>query len=124
MTSPRVVMATNVTSIVPTPGDEGRRRPTWRTPASAVIATPWDVSRRGCPCCCAVAPGPSERLLTELNDTIPRHGTRIITAVELLFGTYLLAKASASECERLARSTGNPGHSPVSGSDAASAAAS
>jgi threonine/homoserine/homoserine lactone efflux protein len=39
-----------------------------------------------------VAPGPSVRLLTELNAFIARHEHSIIVGVEVVFGAYLLAK--------------------------------
>jgi threonine/homoserine/homoserine lactone efflux protein len=39
-----------------------------------------------------VAPGPSVRLLTSLNQAISRHQHTIVVAVEVIFGVYLLAK--------------------------------
>jgi Sap, sulfolipid-1-addressing protein len=39
-----------------------------------------------------VAPGPSTRVLSSLNDTIQRHRHGIVLGVELVFGVYLLAK--------------------------------
>lgn len=39
-----------------------------------------------------VAPGPSVRMLTSLNQTISRHQHAIIVGVEVVFGVYLLLK--------------------------------